>query len=153
MWSWRPREGRHRHLRSSWPERWRAQAPIRGGWWSHPKGREIFALSRVVRDSEEILVCRLLQGKVTLVHRRVWPALVRAADQFPSAHLARVHEVHTTSGRHVVKAVPFPDWVPSSVRAAARTLSHEAALEELSRWIEQRDVRPNVCSRRRSVPP
>ena len=120
-----------------------AGAPIRGGWWSHPKGREIFALSRVVRDSEEILVCRLLQGKVTFVHRRVWPALVRAADQFPSAHLARVHEVHTTSGRHVVKAVRFPDWVPSSVRAAARTLSHEAALKELSRWIEQRDVRPN----------
>lgn len=120
-----------------------AGTPIRGGWWSHPKGREIFALSRAVRASDEVLVCRLLQGKVTFVHRRLWPALVRAADQCPSAHLARVYEVHTASGRHVIKEVRFPEWVPSSVRAAARALSHEAALEALSEWIARPDVRSN----------
>jgi hypothetical protein len=89
-------------------------------------------------------VCRLLRGKVTFVHRRLWPALVRAASRFPSDHLSQVREVHTSSGRHVVKEVPFPDWVPSSVRAAALSLSQEAALAELAARIEQRsNARPN----------
>lgn len=122
-----------------------AGAPIRGSWWSHPKGREIFAVSRTIRDCDDVLVCRLLRGKVTFVHRRLWPALIRAASRFPSDHLSRVREVHTSTGRHMVMEVPFPDWVPSSVRAAARRLSQRAALAEFAVWIEQQnDARPNM---------
>jgi hypothetical protein len=55
----------------------------------------------------------------------------------PLDHLSQVREVHTSSGRHVTKAVPFPDWVPVSVRAAARSLSEEAAFAEFAAWIEQ----------------
>jgi hypothetical protein len=113
-----------------------AGEPIRGSWWSHPKSQEIFAVTRAVRDSEDILVCRLIKGKVTFVHRRLWPAVVRAAGRLPSAHLSQVREVHTSSGHHVTKEVPFPDWVPSSVRAAARSLSEEAAVAECAAWIE-----------------
>ena len=109
---------------------------VRGSWWSHPKGREIFAVTRAVRDSDDVLVCRLGKGKVTFVHRRLWPALVRAAGRLPSAHISQMREVHTSSGRHVTQEVPFPDWVPSSVRAAARRLSEEAALSEFAAWIE-----------------
>src|SRR3989442_11640793 len=104
-----------------------AGEPIRGSWWSHPKSREIFEVTRAVRDSDDVLVCRLVMGKITFVHRRLWPALFRAADRLPSGHLAQVRDVHTSSGRHVTEEVPFPDWVPSSVRSAARDLSEEAA--------------------------
>jgi hypothetical protein len=113
-----------------------AGEPIRGNWWSHPKSQEIFAVTRAVRDSEDVLVCRLIKGKVTFVHRRLWPALVRASGRLPSAHLAQVHEVHTSSGRHATEEIPFPDWVPSSVREAARRLSEEAAVTELAAWLE-----------------
>ncbi|MBA2705355.1 MAG: hypothetical protein H0U60_16065 [Blastocatellia bacterium] len=112
-----------------------AGEPIRGSWWSHPKSREIFAVTRAIRDRDDVLVCRLIKGQVTFVHRRLWPALVRLAGQLPSDRLSRVREVHTSSGRHVIKEVPFPDWVPSSVRAAARSLSEDAALAELVAWI------------------
>jgi hypothetical protein len=108
-----------------------ADEPIRGSWWSHPKGRRIFAVTRAVRDNKDILVCRLINGKVTFVHRRLWPALVRAGGQFPPADLSQVREFHTSSGRHVAKEIPFPDWVPSSVRRAARSLSEEEALQSL----------------------
>lgn len=114
-----------------------AGEPVRGGsWWSHPKSHEIFAVTRAIRDSDDILVCRLIKGKVTFVHRRMWPALVRAAGRLPSDHLSQVREIHTSSGRHVTQEVPFPDWVPSSVRAAARSLSEEAALAEFAAWIK-----------------
>ena len=113
-----------------------AGEPVRGSWWSHPKSHEIFAVTRAIRDSNKVLVCRLIKGKVTFVHRRLWPALVRAASRLPSDHLSQVREVHTSSGRHVTKEVPFPDWVPSNVRTAARSLSEKAALAKLAAWIE-----------------
>jgi hypothetical protein len=112
-----------------------AGEPLRGSWWAHPKSHEIFAVTRGIRDSNDVLVCRLIKGKITFVHRRLWPALVRAAGRLPSDHLSRVREVHTKSGHHVTKEVPFPDWVPSSVRAEARRLSEKSALAEFAVWI------------------
>lgn len=111
-----------------------AGAPIRGSWWGHARGREIFALTRAVRDSPDVLVCRLVDGKVTYVHRRLWPALVRVADRFPRKHLAKVHEKHTASGKHVNEHVAFPGWVPQEVTAEARGLDEPAALGELGDW-------------------
>src|SRR3989449_10036886 len=113
-----------------------AGEPVRGSWWSHPKGHEIFAVTRAIRDSDEVLVCRLIKGKVTFVHRRLWPALVRAAGRLPSDHLSQVREVPTSSGRHVTKEIPFPDWGPSNVRAAAPGLSGGAALARFAARIE-----------------
>ena len=54
-------------------------AERRGSWWGHPQGKAFFWLTRQVRTSKNILVCRLVDGKITYVHRRVWPALVRLA--------------------------------------------------------------------------
>jgi hypothetical protein len=113
-----------------------AGEPVRGNWWSHPKSHEIFAATRAVRDSEEVLVCRLIEGKITFVHARLWPALVRVAGRLPVGHLSQVTEIHTSSGRHVRKEVRFPDWVPLSVRAAARTLSEQVALTEFAGWLD-----------------
>src|SRR2546428_3746312 len=80
-----------------------AGEPVRGSWWSHPKSHEIFAVTRAIRDSDEVLVCRLIKGKVTFVHRRLWPALVRAADRPPADRLSPVRQVHTSSGRLVTE--------------------------------------------------
>ncbi|MDB5987166.1 MAG: hypothetical protein JWR16_2219 [Nevskia sp.] len=107
-------------------------APVRGSWWSHPRGKEIFQITRAVRASEHILVCRLIAGKVTFVHRKLWPALVRSADHFPPARLARLSEEHTASGRHVVRTTPFPAWVPAAVSVQAGKLTEQAALDLLN---------------------
>src|SRR5688500_16488597 len=85
---------------------------IKGSWWSHPRSHQIFAILEVLTESEDILVCRLVQGKVTLVHRRLWPALVRVAKRFPAAQIAQVRQEHTPSGKHENHEVPFPKWVP-----------------------------------------
>jgi hypothetical protein len=104
-----------------------AGEPIRGSWWAHPKGNAIFRCSRAVRKSADVLVCRLVGGKVTYVHRRLWPALVRLGGQFDAGRLAAIQEVHTPLGKHRVTATPFPDWVPKEVRRAARQLTDEEA--------------------------
>src|SRR5262245_46195421 len=84
--------------------------PIKGSWWSHPKSRAIFSVLRAVTNSKDILVCRLVDGKVTFVHRRLWPALVRLANRFPPDQIAQVHQAHTISGRHVNRDIAFPNW-------------------------------------------
>jgi hypothetical protein len=108
-----------------------ADEAVRGNWWSHPRSRAIFDATRAVRDSAEVLVCRLVDGKITFVHRRLWPALARIADQFEPSQLARLHEVHTTGGKHLIEQTPFPDWVPADVRAAGKKLSKADALAQL----------------------
>jgi hypothetical protein len=113
--------------------------PIAGSWWSHPKAHQIFAVLQAVVESRDVLVCRLVAGKVSLVHRRLWPALVRAAARFPKNHLAQVREEHTASGRHVNREVPFPKWVPLEVTERARVISEEEALGALGPWIALRD--------------
>ena len=104
---------------------------IRGSWWAHPRGQEIFALTRAIRDSDEVLVCRLVGGKITYVHRRLWPALVRLAERFPRQRLAQVHELHAASGRHVTREVAFPKWVPAEVSVQASRLTESTALARL----------------------
>jgi hypothetical protein len=96
---------------------------IRGSWWSHPKGREIYAATETVCESPDVLVCRLVEGKITYVHRRLWPSLVRLASRFPKAHLAKVWNEHTPSGAHRSRRVAFPSWVPAEVTRQAKRLS------------------------------
>jgi hypothetical protein len=108
--------------------------PIKGSWWGHPKSHRIFAILEVVTESEEVLVCRLVKGKITLVHRRLWPALVRLAARFPPDRISKVRQEHTSSGRHVNKEVAFPRWVPAEVLKQAKSLSEEEAIAALGEW-------------------
>jgi hypothetical protein len=45
-----------------------------------------------------------------------------------------VHEEHTTSGRHVTREVPYPDWVPRAVVKCAKGMSEKQALDSLGPW-------------------
>jgi hypothetical protein len=109
-----------------------AGAAIRGSWWAHPKANTIFLCSRAIRASADVLVCRLVGGKVTYVHRRLWPALVRLAGRFNADQLAVIQEVHTPSGRHKVNVTTFQAWVPEEVAQAAAQLKDEDATALLS---------------------
>jgi hypothetical protein len=104
---------------------------IRGTWWGHPAGHAIFAALNELDESSDVVRLRLVQGKVTFVHRRLWPPLVRVADHFPSNRLAALREEHLPSGRHRTSEVAFPEWVPDDVRTAAPDLTEEAAFAEL----------------------
>ena len=105
--------------------------PLRGGWWAHPKGNDIFRLSRSIRSSPNILVCRLVDGKITYIHRRLWPALVRLAGRFSKQRLAAVKEVHTPAGKHKLLITPFPAWGPKEVLGVAQKLSEKKAASQL----------------------
>lgn len=108
--------------------------PIKGSWWAHPKSHQIFAVLQAISESKDILTCRLIDGKLTLIHRRLWPALVRAADLFSAYQLAQVHQQHTPSGHHMSSEVAFPQWVPRDVIEAGQRLSVQEARNAMGRW-------------------
>src|SRR5262245_30823367 len=99
-----------------------AGEPIRGSWWGHAKGRIIFRAAKAVSESPEILVCKLIDGKVTYVHRRLWPALVKLAPRFRKEQLARVWDEHSERGLHESKQIAFPEWAPGEVMSEAKAL-------------------------------
>ena len=104
-------------------------------WWSHPLSKPIFRLTRILRDSPDIATCRLVDSKITYVHRRVWPALVRLSSDFKKKDLSAIREEHSPTGKHLLISTPFPRWVPPDVvtrgeelsEAEARSLLHKAS--------------------------
>ena len=58
------------------------------------QSHHIHAILEGVKESEQVLVCRLIDAKITLVHRRLWPSLVRLAHRFAPEQLAQVREEH-----------------------------------------------------------
>jgi hypothetical protein len=109
--------------------------PIRGSWWSHPQSRRIYAILQAVSASDQVLVCRLIEGKITLVHRRLWPALAVLAGRFAPAQLTRVRDEHTSSGRHINHEIAFPKWVPADVWEQAKEISESEALDVFESWL------------------
>ncbi len=93
-------------------------------WWSHPRAQEIFAILQ--RLEAVALATRLVAGKVTLVHRKLWPALLTVETSTEPWHrdvanatapkviqerlLSVAKEVHTESGRHEVVFEPWRTW-------------------------------------------
>lgn len=104
---------------------------IRGSWWAHPDHDEIFTVLNQAVIPGMVVRMKLIGGKITLVHRRLWPAIARLADQFDPEQLAVIDEEHTVTGAHRKTIRPFPEWVPAEVLEEARQLSDADARAQL----------------------
>ncbi len=65
--------------------------PVRGSWWGHPRGGEIYNTLTEFHADPAVLTAPLIDGKATAVHRRLWPAFLAAAtavDAWQTAGLA-----------------------------------------------------------------
>jgi hypothetical protein len=102
-------------------------------WWSHPKGRLSFALTRAMRDSPDVLTCRFIDNKITYIHRRLWPALVKLSGELDTSSLGAIREEHLPGGKHELRVTAFPQWVPAEVLAESKRLTRSEAQSMLSR--------------------
>ena len=108
---------------------------IKGSWWGHRRGKAIFDALGELADAPDVLCFRLVGAKVTFVHRRLWPALVRLVNVLGKKALAAVRQEHTATGAHRNVLTPFPDWVEPDVAKQARRLSESEARAQLGAWI------------------
>jgi hypothetical protein len=56
-----------------------AGGPVRGSWWGHPLGHTIFVTGEALFAHRDVLHAKLVSGKATWIHRRLWPAVLSAA--------------------------------------------------------------------------
>ncbi|MCU1277001.1 MAG: hypothetical protein JWM53_547 [bacterium] len=119
---------------------------IRGSWWAHAKGQQIFRALVAVYDSPDVVALKLVDGKLTLVHRRLWPALATLAydGRIDKTQLTKVTQEHTASGRHEKHEEQFPLWLPRGLKLP----SVEEALSQLGALRDVLLPRPDDGARR-----
>ena len=118
-----------------------AGGPVKGSWWAHPQSHHIYSIFQKIDDSPDILVCRLVGGKLSFVHRRLWPALARLAGTLEPERIAQVRQEHTAAGHHRNHERLFPEWAPPQVLKQARELGEAQARAQLGAWIDQPPVK------------
>jgi hypothetical protein len=99
---------------------------VRGSWWSHPRAHDIFRAIEALPE-DEVVTTKLVGGKVTFVHRKLWPDLLAVATG------EREYEVHTESGKHEKRHEPWPTWAKRMKVGATRDVA--AARERLERAV------------------
>jgi hypothetical protein len=55
------------------------EEPLRTSWWGHPRGPIIYETMNRLDADARVLAAKLVAGKVTYVHQRLWPALLTLA--------------------------------------------------------------------------
>jgi hypothetical protein len=45
---------------------------LKSSWWSHPLAQTIFNINEQLEDHADVLITKLVSGKVTFVHRKFW---------------------------------------------------------------------------------
>lgn len=89
---------------------------IKGSWWSHPRAQEIFNAVEAL-PADQVLETKLVGGKVTFVHRSLWPDLLAVVTG------EREYQVHTAAGRHVKRHEPWDAWAKRMKVRATRDVS------------------------------
>jgi hypothetical protein len=114
-----------------------AGEPIVGSWWSHPRADAIFDALSAIDDSDDIRCFKLVDRKITFVHRRLWPALacLARAGVLDPARVASIQQEHMPTGEHRNITMPFPDWLPDDAASAAASLPLDEARAQLGPWL------------------
>ena len=69
-----------------------AGGPVKGSWWGHARSHAIWRVLTDLSDRQDVLVTKLVSGKVSFVDRKLWPAVFtvgRARDTWQLADLSR----------------------------------------------------------------
>ncbi len=114
-----------------------AHEPIRGSWWGHPRGHDIFRATEQLAAQPDVIACKLVSGKVTYVHRSLWPALARELEK---RLLVYSEEIHTETGAHAKVLETWESWA-ERIGLARRKTTAEQAKEQLEQRLKLLNTR------------
>lgn len=57
-----------------------AEEAVRGSWWAHSKAHTIVRVLMCLSQNPDVVVTKLVSNKLTLIHRKLWPALWRVCN-------------------------------------------------------------------------
>ncbi len=132
-----------------------AGGPVRGSWWGHPLGHTIFATGEALFRHRDVLLVKLVSGKATWVHRRLWPALLAVARSREPWQMDGLSEAGRTLLTTVEREGEARGAGPVALELETRLLArgeqahtasgrHAKVLESWERWAAR--VRPAVAA-------
>jgi hypothetical protein len=119
-------------------------------WWGHAAGQKIFACLERLDDDPGVLATRLVAGKITYLHRRLWPAFLAIAQSRASWQMNGL-SAQASRMLESVKKAGLRATGPAAKELQERLLvhaeqvhtekgRHETQLETWSRAQKTRDV-------------
>jgi hypothetical protein len=133
---------------------------LKTSWWGHPKGKLIFALGESLDDAADVVSLKLLEGKATLVHAKLWPLLLAVVlDETWRAERAAVLPAPARALWKKVEGESRRGEAPGPVKALEESLlvhcasehtekgRHEKRLTGWAQWAKDRGVKPASCGR------
>jgi hypothetical protein len=109
-----------------------AGEPIRGSWWGHPKGHEIHFVAERTASNPDVIVTKLVSGKVTYVHRKLWSdifAIGTARQDWQMNGLSR-------AAKKLLALVDKSGWIRTDKMDIERTL--KGGVGDAARELESR---------------
>ena len=105
-----------------------AGEPVIGSWWGHPAGHTIFRVAGELADHPDSVVTKLVSGKVTFVHRRLWSALFSVATsrepwQMKTLSAAAQTLLDEVDQKGLLRSDQFEGPRPSSARELGKTVT------------------------------
>lgn len=64
--------------------------PSKGSWWSHPLAQAIFQVNELLEDHKDVLIAKLVAGKVTFIHRKLWSEILSIGTSRESWQLKKL---------------------------------------------------------------
>ena len=146
-----------------------AKEPIKGSWWTHARSHDIFKVLGEFADHSDVIFTKLISGKVTLVHRKLWPeifAIGEAREVWQMKTLSRsarsLLDMVDQHGSIRTDALDWPKNAPAKLGDAARELekkllvssaqfhgesgAHVKLLEGWKVWAKRMDFKPKPIS-------
>ena len=136
-----------------------AGEPVRGSWWAHPMANPIYDALNAVEDAGHAVRVKLVAGKVTMVARPLWPALLAVGRERADWQTSRLTKPERKL-LAVVEASSEAVLLDPSTREAGRRLEatlliatdevhlpsgrHTKALLAWEAWAAARGVEPSV---------
>ena len=128
-----------------------AGGPVRGSWWGHPASHAIFRAIQELAARDDVLLVKLIRGKDTFVHERLWPALFAVAASNEPWQLDGLPKSATALYKRMLRAGEIeasgPDVRVLELRLLIRVEQfhseeghHEKRLESWARWAESTGV-------------
>jgi hypothetical protein len=141
--------------------------PLRQSWWGHPRGSDIYRAMNVLADNPAVLSTKLVAGKVTYVHPRLWAAVYALGcarerwqlDELSAGGQWLLEEVDGDGEVQTDLLVPPPRArLPDASRELERRLlvhatqvhtpsgAHAKVLQTWPRWAAEHAVQPAALS-------
>ena len=103
--------------------------PVHGSWWSHPQSALIHWVLEALDDHPDLTTAKLVNGKVTIVHWTLWPALVAVGSARESWQMAKLtplaEAVLREADRHPFRLSEFESSLAGRPSDAVRALERK----------------------------